>query len=199
MSDRWSGTSWRIVEVGDLTVTGGASLAFEDGGRVSGTGGRDRFAGTYAASGGVLTLGPLATTRMMGPPVVMAEEQAVLEVLSSPLAVVDAPVLEPGGPDEAEQVLEDEGGLVLEGLVTLQGTTTLRLAPATDPRSPIPEARVPRAVVPVRSRDLGRGAAGDADSSSNVVGKMVCGCPAAAQTTGWSARATSTRVRTGVR
>ena len=44
----------------------------------------------------------------------MAEEQAVLAALAEPLTVVDAPVLEPGGPDEAEQVLEDEGGPVLE-------------------------------------------------------------------------------------
>ena len=67
---------------------------------------------------------------MMGPPELMAEEQAVLAVLSSPLTVLDAPVLEPGGPDEAEQVLEDEGGLVLEGVVTLGGSATLRLTPA---------------------------------------------------------------------
>ena len=114
-----------------MVVTGGAALAFDEEGRVSGTGGVNRFAGTYAVEAGVLTLGPLATTRMMGPPELMAEEQAVLEALSAPLTVVDAPVLEPGGPDEAEQVLEGEGGPVLEDLVTLQAAgTTLRLTPA---------------------------------------------------------------------
>ena len=40
------------------------------------------------------------------------------------------PVLEPGGPDEAEQVLEDEGGPVLEEIVTLQGVDD---APAGTP------------------------------------------------------------------
>jgi hypothetical protein len=68
---------------------------------------------------------------MMGPPELMAEEQAVLEALSSRLTVVDAPVLEPGGPDAAEQVLEDEGGPAIDQIVTLQGAgTTLRLTPA---------------------------------------------------------------------
>ena len=89
---------------------------------------------TVLVEDGVLTLGPLATTRMMGPPELMAEERVVLEVLSSPLTVVDAPVLEPAGPDEAEQVLEDEGGSVLEEIVTLEaGGLTLRLTPDRRP------------------------------------------------------------------
>jgi len=123
-----------VVEVGDLTVTGGASLAFDDEGHASGTGGVNRFAGTYVVDDGVLTLGPLATTRMMGPPELMVEEQAVLQVLSSPLTVVDAPVLEPAGPDEAEQRLEDEGGPALEEIVTLEASgLTVRLTPDRGP------------------------------------------------------------------
>lgn len=130
MSDRWAGTSWRILEVGDLVLTGDATLSFDEEGRASGSSGVNRFTAAYSVAGAVLTLGPIAGTRMMGPPELMAEEQAVLAVLSSPLTVLDAPVLEPGGPDEAEQVLEDEGGLVLEGVVTLGGSATLRLTPA---------------------------------------------------------------------
>ena len=119
---------------GPVTVTGGASLAFDDEGHASGTGGVNRFAGTYVVDDGVLTLGPLATTRMMGPPELMVEEQAVLQVLSSPLTVVDAPVLEPAGPDEAEQRLEDEGGPALEEIVTLEASgLTVRLTPDRGP------------------------------------------------------------------
>lgn len=130
MTDRWAGTSWRVVGVGDLDVTGGACLTFGDDGQVSGSGGVNRLTGAYSVDGPVLTFGPLATTRMAGPPELMAEEQAVLAALVEPLTLLDAPVIEPGGPDAAEQVLEDEGGLVLDGFVTLQGTTTVRLAPA---------------------------------------------------------------------
>ena len=129
MTDRWAGTSWRVVEVGELEITGGASIVFGEDGRVSGTSGVNRLVGTYSVDGPLLTFGALAGTRMAGPPELMAEEQAVLAALAQPLTVVDAPVLEPAGPDEAEQVLEDEGGPVLEGVVTLQGLTTVRLAP----------------------------------------------------------------------
>jgi hypothetical protein len=119
-----------VVEIGGVEVTGGASLAFDEAGRASGTGGVNRFSGGYAVDGGVLTFGPLATTRMMGPAGLMAEEQALLEVLATPLTVVEAPVLEPDGPDAAEQVLEGEGGPVLQEIVTLSGGGTLvRLTP----------------------------------------------------------------------
>ena len=39
-------------------------LVFDEGGRVSGSGGCNRLAGTYTASGEQLAFGPLATTRM---------------------------------------------------------------------------------------------------------------------------------------
>jgi heat shock protein HslJ len=129
MSDRWAGTRWRIVAVGDLTLSGGATLSFDDQHRVSGTGGVNRFSGTYTSTGVVLSVGALAVTRMMGPEEIMAEEQAVLAALSEPLTLVDNPVLEPADLTPAEERLESEGGLVLDDTLVLEGLTTLRLAP----------------------------------------------------------------------
>ncbi len=129
MSDRWAGTSWRIVAVGDLTLTGGAALSFDDQHRVSGTGGVNRLAGTYTSNGAVLSVGPLAVTRMMGPQPLMAEEQAVLSALSEPLTLLDSPVLEPTELTPAEERLESEGGLVLDDALVLEGLTTVLLAP----------------------------------------------------------------------
>lgn len=129
MSDRWAGTDWRIVAVGDLTLKSDASLSFDDQHRVSGTGGVNRLAGTYTSNGAVLTFGPLAVTRMMGPEPLMAEEQAVLAALSEPLTLLDNPVLEPAVLDPAEERLESEGGVVLDDALVLKGQTTVRLAP----------------------------------------------------------------------
>ncbi len=129
MSDRWAGTSWRIVAVGDLTLSGEATLSFDDQHRVSGTGGVNRLAGTYTSNGAVLSVGPLAVTRMMGPEALMAEEQAVLSVLSEPLTLLDSPVLEPTELTPAEERLESEGGVVLDDTFVLEGLTTVRLAP----------------------------------------------------------------------
>ncbi len=130
MTDRWAGTTWRIVGVGDLILSGEASLSFDDDGRVSGCAGVNRIAGAYSAEGVVLSLGPLAVTRMMGPEPLMAEEQAVLAALSLPLTLLDSPVLEPDELEPAEQVLEGEGGVVLDDTLVLYGATAVRLAPA---------------------------------------------------------------------
>jgi META domain len=90
----------------------------------------NRIAGAYSVEGVVLSLGPLAVTRMMGPEPLMAEEQAVLAALSSPLTLLDSPVLEPDELEPAEQVLEGEGGVVLDDTLVLYGATAVRLAPA---------------------------------------------------------------------
>ena len=47
----------------------------------------NRFAGEWSVTGGTLTLGPLATTLMAGPPDRMDQEAAALRILASPLVV----------------------------------------------------------------------------------------------------------------
>jgi lactoylglutathione lyase len=68
------GTEWAL-EGGE-----GQTLVFEDG-RIAGFGGVNRYAGEYTLDGEELTLGPLAVTRMAGPPEAMASERRYLDAL----------------------------------------------------------------------------------------------------------------------
>lgn len=56
-------------------------LAFDAKGRVSGSGGINRFEGPARTNGDRLTLGPLGATRMAGPPEAMDDEAAFLGTL----------------------------------------------------------------------------------------------------------------------
>jgi len=88
-------STWRLVS---LTGDAGApdvtpnpdhpiSLAFvanDDGSRsVAGSGGVNRYITTYTATGDDLTIGPAASTRMMGPPDAMALEGRYLQALAA--------------------------------------------------------------------------------------------------------------------
>jgi copper homeostasis protein (lipoprotein) len=83
------GKTWRLVELPGhvLAATGPAKAPFLvlDGAtkRVSGSAGCNRFNGTYELSGSSLRFGPLAATRMMCPPEMMAVEDALLKALSA--------------------------------------------------------------------------------------------------------------------
>ena len=73
-----AGTSWVAALVG----VGAArpplpEVSFGDDGRLTGTTGVNRLMGSYRVGEGVVTFGPGATTRMAGPPELMAQEQAV--------------------------------------------------------------------------------------------------------------------------
>jgi heat shock protein HslJ len=89
------------------------TIAFVEG-RVTGWAGVNRFAGSYALEGAALTVGPLAMTRMAGPPERMHQEARLAASLDGPLAVA-----------------EDDGAIVLSG-----AAGALRLAPATPGASP---------------------------------------------------------------
>lgn len=79
---------------------------FGDDGRLSGTTGVNRLMGSYDVGETVMTFGPSATTRMSGPPELMAQEQAVM-------AVLDGEV--PYGLDGGRLTLGADGhGLLLE-------------------------------------------------------------------------------------
>ncbi|HEX9856401.1 MAG TPA: Pr6Pr family membrane protein [Acidimicrobiia bacterium] len=80
-----SGTSWEFFEIAGIPVEdGGAppSIAFSDEGRVSGSTGVNRLSGTFSLDGDHLTLGPIAMTRMMGPPNLAEQEQRLTAVLA---------------------------------------------------------------------------------------------------------------------
>ncbi|MFN4142803.1 META domain-containing protein [Aestuariivirga sp.] len=57
-------------------------IRFGESGRVAGSGGCNRFRGSYQQSGDGLTFSPLAATRMACPPEVMRRERAFFDMLS---------------------------------------------------------------------------------------------------------------------
>ena len=66
---------WLLIEIDGEPVDPEAprTLRFEDG-RVSGRVGVNRFTGTYSTNGNVIEIGPMASTRMAGPPELMSLE-----------------------------------------------------------------------------------------------------------------------------
>ena len=81
-------TQWALVELdgepvelGPEALAPNLSLDLEES-RVAGSGGVNRFAGTFVMSEDELRFGPLATTRMAGPEDAMRLEQGFLEALA---------------------------------------------------------------------------------------------------------------------
>lgn len=85
--------TWEVrgVRVGDGVVSGAddpdRSITFTPDGQVSGMAGVNRFSGTARLDGDRLTLGPLRTTRMGGPPAAMDAENAFLRALDEVVAI----------------------------------------------------------------------------------------------------------------
>jgi heat shock protein HslJ len=70
-----AGSEWGYPDGGDL------SLQFGDRAQVSGSGGCNRFAGTYTQSETAVTIGPLIATKMACEAAVMARERVFLDML----------------------------------------------------------------------------------------------------------------------
>lgn len=81
--------TWGVAEVAGRAVAPERPpvLRFDGDGRLTGTTGVNRLTGGWSLAEGVLTLGPLAMTRMAGPPDRMATEAALVAALGAPLAV----------------------------------------------------------------------------------------------------------------
>lgn len=79
---------WELIELGSAQAAQSDGdrtphLVFDaDTGRVTGSGGVNRFNGSYTLDGRELTFGPIATTMMAGPLELMNQEQALLKTLS---------------------------------------------------------------------------------------------------------------------
>jgi len=84
-------------------------VRFESDGRLSGSAGCNRYTGSWERDGARLSIGPLATTRMVCPPEVMDEESAFLSALESVRGI--------GAVDPLVLVLVGEDG---EPLLSLQ-------------------------------------------------------------------------------
>jgi putative lipoprotein len=78
------GTRWRVEDLAGQGLAGTASIeiAFGADGVLSGSTGVNRFRGPYRLLDDRLTIGPIMTTRMAGPPEGMAQERALLEILA---------------------------------------------------------------------------------------------------------------------
>jgi heat shock protein HslJ len=78
-----AGGEWMIEDVAAGGIIDGAMLtiAFHAQGAVAGTGGCNRFSGSFRLTGEELSFGPVASTMMACPEAVMALEQALFEAL----------------------------------------------------------------------------------------------------------------------
>ena len=88
--------AWLLEDLGGRGVMDIAqtTIEFDGEGRVFGSGGCNRFTGSYTFEDGVLGLGPLAATKMMCPDAVMDQEDRFLAALGAVERVeVDGPFL----------------------------------------------------------------------------------------------------------
>lgn len=92
---------WVVTQMPEgVVLDAPPTIAFGDDDRVSGHTGVNRFSGSYALAGDTLTVGPLAMTRMAGPPENTFQEGRLVAALTEPLAVAadgDALTLTSGG------------------------------------------------------------------------------------------------------
>lgn len=109
---------WLVVEIGGELVDPGAprSVRFE-GGRVTGRVGVNRFTGSFSIEGDVLEVGPVASTRMAGPPEMMALEDRFNSGLEGEHQITrDGEVLRLGE-SERTMVLTCAPGVSVQGTV----------------------------------------------------------------------------------
>lgn len=83
-ADGLAGSEWRPLSLAGAPFPEGveATVQFGGDGRLTGSGGCNRLAGSYVAEGGALTVGPVAATRMACPEPAMSAEAALLRALS---------------------------------------------------------------------------------------------------------------------
>lgn len=79
--------AWQLFRIGADDALGRPVLQLHEDGRISGNGGVNRLIGSFELVDGALRCGPLGTTRMAGPPELMAQENRLLAVLAEPLAM----------------------------------------------------------------------------------------------------------------
>ena len=87
-----AGTSWRALEIGGSPLPTVQSrqepyLIFNAAGRVSGSTGCNRFAGSYQQDGNSLRFTPLAVTKMACPPPLDSLERSFLQALAATTAL----------------------------------------------------------------------------------------------------------------
>jgi len=84
LADVLAGSEWQPLQLDGRTVADadGLFVRFGAEGRVAGSGGCNRFSGSYTIAEGQLFIAPLGTTRMACPDTVMELERIFLQVLA---------------------------------------------------------------------------------------------------------------------
>lgn len=77
-----AGSEWQVTRLAETGIETEATLAFGSDGAVSGHAGCNRMRGSYTEDRGLLTIGPLATTRKLCPETLMDVEAAFLAALA---------------------------------------------------------------------------------------------------------------------
>lgn len=79
------GGAWRITQLGSMPVVSGqiAEIQFLENNLIAGTTGCNRFFGQYALTGEALTFKGMGSTRMACSPELMAQEDALMKLLTS--------------------------------------------------------------------------------------------------------------------
>lgn len=79
-----TGVTWLAEDIGGDGVIDNLQSTFmmNEGGRISGMAGCNRFNGTVTLHGATISVGPLATSRKMCPPAIMDQERKFLEALT---------------------------------------------------------------------------------------------------------------------
>ncbi len=110
------GPTWLAVGIGGSVVTEGSqpTVTFTPEGRFQGTGGINRFNGSYRVEGEVIEFGPAMSTRMAGPGDAMRQENLFLAVLAG----------------DRRFVLTDSTLTIGEGMQSVQLSSDRRPAPA---------------------------------------------------------------------
>lgn len=78
------GTEWRAQQIGGRSVLDivQSTLSIEAGGRISGSAGCNRYFGTASVKDGIISVGPLGTTRMACMPEQMEQERNFLDAIA---------------------------------------------------------------------------------------------------------------------
>ncbi len=83
-----TGSEWRGTWLADNRLEHEVTVAFQSGGEVAGNAGCNRFSGPYSDERGLLSVGPIATTRKACPQDLMAVEERFLIALQNAESLV---------------------------------------------------------------------------------------------------------------
>jgi len=109
-SARLAGSEWRPTEIDGVEIAEDTKIFIDFGaeGRVQGSGGCNRFTGSYEVDGDKITFGPLAATKMLCPDPIQKDEDRLFATLARVTSFAR---------DRADLTLSDDADMPLMRLV----------------------------------------------------------------------------------